>query len=60
MEMPPQQSCGISARDSLRSPLLCCVAELRGIRPQEIKSIIPKITGSAYITGFNQWLLDEG
>lgn len=35
-------------------------AELRGIRPQEIKSIIPKITGSAYITGFNQWLLDEG
>lgn len=24
-----------------------------------IPAIIPKVTGSAYITGFNQWLLDE-
>ena len=29
------------------------------IMVDEIPAIIPKITGSAYITGFNQWLLDE-
>lgn len=36
----------------------------RGMAMEEVsvggrKAIIPKVTGSAYITGFNQWLLDE-
>ena len=53
----PQQSCGVSARDSLRSSLVCCAAELRGIRPWEIKSNLKRTGGYglAHVLSFTIW-----